>query len=62
MTMTKTSIWVLLLLAAACPFALAQQDSLRPNPSLPADVLGPQLIMWSQMQKPQPLRLPLPPP
>jgi len=61
MTMTKASIWALILLAS-CPFALAQQENLRPNPSLPADVLGPQLIMWTQMQKPQPLPQPLPPP
>ena len=62
MTMTKTSIWPVILLASCPLLAIAQQDSLRSNPSLPADVLGPQLIMWTQMQKPQPLPQPLPPP
>jgi len=52
MTMTKTSIWPVILLASCPLLAIAQQDSLRSNPSLPADVLGPQLIMWTQMQKP----------
>ena len=33
----------------------------KPSPALPSDILGPQLIAWSQVQKPQPVRE-LPPP
>ena len=29
---------------------------------LPSDILGPQLIAWSQLQKPEPVPQPLPPP
>jgi hypothetical protein len=32
------------------------------DPVLPSDILGPQLIAWSQLQKPQPMPQPLPPP
>jgi DNA-nicking Smr family endonuclease len=31
------------------------------NPAVPAQVMGPQLIAWSQLQKPQPISQPLPP-
>jgi hypothetical protein len=34
----------------------------KPSPALPSDVLGPQLIAWSQVQKPQPVTEPHPPP
>jgi hypothetical protein len=41
----------------ASPFALSQQVT--PEP-LPGSVLGPQLVVWSQMQRPQPAPTPLP--
>jgi hypothetical protein len=43
-------------------FALAQQPFQLPAPKLPANVIGPQLIAWSDLQKPQPTPQPLPPP
>ena len=41
-------------------FAQDAQHSI--EPAVPAQVLGPQLIAWSQFQKPQPVPQPLPPP
>jgi hypothetical protein len=41
---------------------IAQGVPSQPSPVLPSDVLGPQLIAWSQLQKPQPVPQPLPPP
>ncbi|MFZ0773917.1 MAG: DUF5818 domain-containing protein [Candidatus Sulfotelmatobacter sp.] len=41
---------------------LAQDLQGRPSPASPSDILGPQLIAWSQLQKPQPVPQPLPPP
>jgi hypothetical protein len=56
-------------LLAALVFALgtvlltsAQDSRTQPNPVLPPDILGPQLIAWSQLQKPEPVPQPLPPP
>jgi Protein of unknown function (DUF5818) len=43
-------------------YALAQQTIQRLNPTLPADVLGPELVAWSELQKPRPIPQPLPPP
>src|ERR1700726_1135908 len=40
----------------------AQDLKSQPRPALPTDILGPQLIAWSQLQKPQPVPQPLPPP
>jgi hypothetical protein len=40
------------------PLLLAQEN----QSPLPSDVLGPQLIAWSQQQKPQPVPQPLPDP
>jgi hypothetical protein len=34
----------------------------RRSPEPPTDILGPQLIAWSEMQRPQPVPQPLPPP
>ena len=34
----------------------------KPSPALPSEILGPQLIAWSQLQKPQPVTEPLPSP
>ena len=47
----------LLTLTIAPAFA---QDS--PGQTLPSEVIGPQLIAWSLLQKPQPIPQPLPPP
>jgi hypothetical protein len=52
----------LLFLSATVPLMLAQDLQSRPSPTLPSDVVGPQLIAWSQLQKPQPVPQPLPPP
>jgi len=33
----------------------AQDPQTQPSPALPSDTFGPQLIAWSQLQKPQPV-------
>jgi hypothetical protein len=38
----------------------AQTPQSQPRPGLPSDILGPQLIAWSQLQQPQPVAQPLP--
>jgi len=39
----------------------AQSSNREPsNPALPGDILGPQLVAWSQMQTPHPVPQPLP--
>jgi DNA-nicking Smr family endonuclease len=44
----------------AIPFTISAQEI---APSIPPlQVMGPQLIAWSQLQKPQPVTQPLPPP
>lgn len=50
----------LLLILAASVFG--QEPQIQPSPTLPASILGHQLIVWSQAQKPQPVPQPLPPP
>jgi hypothetical protein len=57
--MKKTGIWTAALLVFSS-LAIAQQTA--PLPNLPASVVGPQLIAWSELQKPQPTPQPLPPP
>ena len=37
-----------------------QEPQIRPSPALPENILGPQLIVWSRLQKPQPVPEPLP--
>jgi hypothetical protein len=37
------------------PLMFAQDPQTQPSPALPSDTLGPQLIAWSQLQKPQPV-------
>lgn len=59
---SNTVIAALLFLSGA---ALAQQSPLNPAPGRNEGILGPQLIAWSEMQKPQPVPQkpePLPPP
>jgi hypothetical protein len=43
-------------LSAIAPLMLAQDPQSHPSPVLPSNILGPQLIVWSQLQKPEPLR------
>jgi len=45
---------------AVCPIVSSQDLQSQPSPLLPSEILGPQLIAWSQLQKPQPVPLPLP--
>jgi Protein of unknown function (DUF5818) len=45
-----------LALLSVTPLSPAQQI----QPALPSDILGPQLISWSQQQRPQPVPQPLP--
>jgi len=50
-------------LFAFSPFLFAQDPTSEPTrPNVPADILGPQLVVWSQLQKPRPVPQPLPPP
>jgi hypothetical protein len=44
------------------PLVFSQDRQSQPSPALPSEILGPQLIVWSQAQKPQPVPQPLPPP
>ena len=39
-----------------------QEAPQQPAPALPAEILGPPLIVWTQMQKPHPVPDPIPPP
>ena len=45
---------------AVCPLVSSQELQSQPSPLLPSEILGPQLIAWSQLQKPQPVQQPLP--
>ena len=56
---TTTVCATLILLVAA---AFGQESQTNPAPTLPAAILGPQLIVWSQLQEPKPVPQPLPPP
>ncbi|HWW13382.1 MAG TPA: DUF5818 domain-containing protein [Candidatus Dormibacteraeota bacterium] len=52
----------LLFLPGSVTLMIAQGVPSQASPVLPSDILGPQLIAWSQLQKPQPVPQPLPPP
>lgn len=57
----KREIGVLaLVLATATPLMFSQALEKNPSPVTPGELLGPQLIAWSQVQKPQPVAAPLP--
>ena len=58
----RSLITALGFLLATAPLMFAQDRQPQAIPALPADILGPQLIVWSQGQKPQPVPQPLPPP
>ena len=57
----ETSFLATLIIVAAGPLVLAQGPRSQSKPVLPSEILGPQLIAWSQLQKPQPVPQPLPP-
>jgi len=50
------------LLAVISSHAIAQDSQNRPSPVEPSNILGPQLIAWSEVQKPQPIPQPVPTP
>jgi len=59
----ETSLFATLgVLLVIAPLVFAQNLQTQPSPALPSDILGPQLIAWSQLQKPQPVPQPLPTP
>jgi hypothetical protein len=59
----ETSLLATLIFAlATVPLMCTQDLQSQSSPGLPSNILGPQLIAWSQLQKPQPMPQPLPPP
>jgi hypothetical protein len=56
---TRRQIGIFIFIAQLFIFAtsqiFAQQTPDKQNPSIPDDVLGSQLIAWSQLQKPEPV-------
>ncbi len=48
-------------LIALVASVFGQGPQTQPSPALPANVLGPQLIVWSPVQQPRPVPQPLPP-
>jgi Protein of unknown function (DUF5818) len=48
----------LIFLLATAPLMFSQVPQGKASPALPSDILGPQLIAWSQVQKPQPVAEP----
>ncbi len=57
-----SSLATVVFLLVSLPLMLAQDPQTQPSPALPSSIPGPQLIAWSQLQKPQPVPQPLPPP
>lgn len=47
-------------LLVTVPAMFTQDPRSQPSPVLPPDILGTQLIVWSQAQQPQPVPQPLP--
>lgn len=47
-------------LLVTVPLMFTQDPRSQPSPVSPSDILGTQLIVWSQAQKPQPVPQPLP--
>src|ERR1700693_1314163 len=52
----------LVFVLVSLPLMFGQGPQPQPRPALPPDILGPQLIAWSQLQKPLPVPPPLPHP
>jgi hypothetical protein len=53
---TQIGLAIALLLLATSILGYGQEPSPNPTPPAPSDVIGSQLIVWSQMQKPEPIR------
>jgi hypothetical protein len=62
MTRETSSLAAFALLTLSAPLVFSQSVQRQPSPVPPSEILGPQLIAWSQVQKPQPVPAPLPPP
>lgn len=56
----KTKLAALVFLVATATLTFSQQSQTKPSPMVPAEIPGPQLIAWSQLQKPRPVSQPLP--
>jgi hypothetical protein len=52
------SFQILLFVLATLPLMFAQGVKTQPSPGLPSNILAPQLIAWSQLQRPQPVPQP----
>lgn len=55
-----TLLSALAFLLVTVPLMFTQDPRSQPGPLFPSDILGPQLVVWSQAQKPQPVPQPLP--
>ncbi len=55
----EIKVAALIFLFATAPLMFSQDLQGKPSPVLPSEILGPQLIAWSQMQKPQPVQEPV---
>jgi hypothetical protein len=55
MTCDKKLVSVVVFLSACAAAAFSQDRQIQPSPVLPTEILGPQLIAWSQVQQPQPI-------
>jgi Protein of unknown function (DUF5818) len=62
MTRETSSLAAFALLTLSAPLVFSQGVQRQPSPVPPFEILGPQLIAWSQVQKPRPVPAPLPPP
>jgi hypothetical protein len=53
--MNRRHLLSIFLVVASTSFLVAQEAQ-KPSPVPPSDILGPQLIAWSQLQQPQPMQ------
>ncbi len=51
----ETGLLAAVFVLAFAPLMPGQDLSIQPSPLLPSEILGPQLIAWSQVQKPLPV-------
>jgi Protein of unknown function (DUF5818) len=58
----ETSWSTVVFLLVTAPLMFSQGPQAKTSPALPSEILGLQLIAWSQAQKPQPVPQPLVPP
>jgi hypothetical protein len=54
--MKRETGFLAIFLTTAAPLMFCQDLQRKPSPPDPAEIIGPQLIAWSQMQKPQPVQ------